>query len=500
MPALDVALRERYGPRGTASPLGRGAVRVASKVVERTVRGFDEQDQAAFAALSGDANPMHMDAEAARRLTFDRPLVHGVHVVLQALEAWLGTVPAGPRRLLSLVADFRLPVAVGDRVGFRVTPEGGGEGARVDVTDADDRPRMTIRLTAGPGPGAAGPALPATLPATPCREREEAEFPTATGSLALGLDPAALAALAPAVAAALPPAEVAALLATTRLVGMDCPGLHSVFSGLALEFGTTPGSDAVLRWRTERYDPRFRFLEMAVEGAGATGRVRAMVRARPVAQPTLADLRALVPAGAFAGRRALVVGGARGLGETCAKLLAAGGAEVAVTWARGRGDAARVAAEVGGRALPLDVTAPAPDWTAPLAGWAPTDLCYFATPRIRPTANRRFSAAAHAELTRVYVDGFLGVMDGLDRTALARVFYPSSVYVTEASPRFAEYVAAKAAGEAVCAALAGLSPGIRFAVPRLPRLASDQTSEGEPAAAPVLAALLLADAASRAAE
>ncbi len=470
------------------------------------VRGFDGQDQAAFAALSGDANPMHMDAEAARRLAFDRPLVHGVHVVLQALEAWLAAVPAGPSqngwRLRSLVADFRLPVAVGDRVGFRVTPEAGGEdeGARIDVTDAEGRPRMMIRLTAESGPGPAGPAIPATLPATPCRERDEAEFPAAAGSLALGLDPVALAALVPAVAASLPPAEVAFLLATTRLVGMDCPGLHSVFSGLELKFGDAAGAGPVLDWRTERYDPRFRFLEMAVAGAGASGRVRAMVRARPVAQPTLAELRALVPAGAFAGRRALVVGGARGLGETCAKLLAAGGAEVAVTWARGRADAARVAAEIGGRALQLDVTAPAPDWTLPLAGWAPTDLCYFATPRIRPTANRRFSAAAYGELTRVYVDGFLAVLDGLDRSALGRVFYPSSVYVTEAAPRFAEYVAAKAAGEALCAALAGLSPGLRFSVPRLPRLASDQTSEGEPAAAPVLAALLLADAAPAAAE
>ena len=36
------------------------------------VAGFRRTDQAAFAVLSGDANPLHVDGEAARRLIFDR--------------------------------------------------------------------------------------------------------------------------------------------------------------------------------------------------------------------------------------------------------------------------------------------------------------------------------------------------------------------------------------------------------------------------------------------
>lgn len=471
------------------------------------VRGFDEQDQAAFAILSGDANPMHMDAEAARRLAFDRPLVHGLHGVLRALDHWLQATP-GRHRLRHLAADFRAPVAVGDPVAVRLVPEPAPAGIRIDVTDPAGAVRMTIRLVAdaeGAGVGgAAAPwpgdaALPATLAPVPCRERDEAALAEAAGTLPLALDPGGLEALAPHVAAGLPPVQIAFLLATTRLVGMDCPGLHSVFSGLTIDFDAGAGTDPVLRYRVDRYDPRFRFVEMAVEGAGARGTVRALVRARPVAQPTLAALRPLVPAGAFAGRRVLVVGGSRGLGETCAKLLAAGGAEVAITYARGSADAARVAAEIaaeigaaaGPGLLQLDAAAPASGWTAVLDGWAPTDLCYFASPRIRPTRNRRFSAEIFAGLRAVYVDGFLAVLESLDRTTLAHVLYPSSVYVTEATPRLAEYVAAKAAGEALCAALAGLSPKIRFTVPRLPRLASDQTSADEPDAAPVLLEILL---------
>ena len=51
-------------------------------------RAFDDEDQAAFAVLSGDANPLHVDGKAARRLMFDRALVHGLHAVIWALDCW----------------------------------------------------------------------------------------------------------------------------------------------------------------------------------------------------------------------------------------------------------------------------------------------------------------------------------------------------------------------------------------------------------------------------
>ena len=367
--------------------------------------------------------------------------------------------------------------------------------ARLDLVDAAGRERMTVRVLTAPAAGADSSHLPAAAPPRRLPRARRGGATCGRGRAAARPRQAALAALAPRVAAALPPMQVAVLLAATRLVGMECPGLHSVFSGFALDFDAAAPAAPALSYAVSRYDPRFRFLEMAVEGGGARGAIRALVRARPVAQPSLPELAALVPPGCFAGRRALVVGGSRGLGETCAKLLAAGGAEVALTYARGAADAARVAAEIaaaGGsaRALPLEVGAVPPDWAGGLDGWAPDEIFYFATPRIRPTQDRRFSAEAYAAFHAVYVDGFLKVFSLLNRGQLTGVFYPSSVYVEERPARFSEYVAAKAAGEGVCAALAALNPGIRFTVPRLPRLASDQTSEREPAAAPALLAVL----------
>ena len=63
--------------------------------------------------------------------------------------------------------------------------------------------------------------------------------------------------------------------------------------------------------------------------------------------------------GRFTGRRAVVTGGASGIGETVARRLSAEGATVAI-WDRDAAKAGVVAAEIGGIAVGLDIS----DWPA----------------------------------------------------------------------------------------------------------------------------------------
>ena len=49
-------------------------------------RTFTADDQTRFAQVSGDYNPMHMDALQARRTQAGAPVVHGIHLLLWALK------------------------------------------------------------------------------------------------------------------------------------------------------------------------------------------------------------------------------------------------------------------------------------------------------------------------------------------------------------------------------------------------------------------------------
>jgi acyl dehydratase len=82
----------------------------------------DEQVQA-FAGLSKDTNPLHMDNAVAEDLGFPGRVAHGA-LALSAISRLIGTELPGPGSLwLSQEVQFPNPVFIGNRIAARVTVE-----------------------------------------------------------------------------------------------------------------------------------------------------------------------------------------------------------------------------------------------------------------------------------------------------------------------------------------------------------------------------------------
>lgn len=450
----------------------------------------------AFARLSGDFNPLHVDAVAARRLQFGGTVCHGVHLVLKSLDLMVAAGRVDLARLQGLQVVFQSPALTGQRVDLTFTDQG----ARGRIQGLrEGRVLFSVLLpTADPAPLQPAPAAPAFEPGAAPVDRSfdvalagpaaDRAGPALAGTLPAGMDAALFAELFPALAAAAgAPLLAAELLATTRVVGMECPGLHSVYCELKLARAGSGSNGAGLRWAVDKADARFRKVRIGVHGQAWAGTLDAIFRDAPVLQPSLADLSHRVDAQRFAGQRALVVGGSRGLGEVVAKLLLAGGAEVTLTYASGQAEAAAIQAQAqaAGRichTLPLDVTR-LPD-TAGLASLATgrfTHLYYFATPAIAKGQPQQWSEALFERFQQFYVRGLMQLGLGLVGTQATgagplRVLVPSSVFIDRPVRGFAEYGAAKAAGEAAALHLA-LTGKARVLMPRLPRLRTDQNSD-----------------------
>jgi hypothetical protein len=88
-------------------------------------------------------------------------------------------------------------------------------------------------------------------------------------------------------------AALAELLALTRLVGMRCPGRHSIFNKFDVTLGRS-GVPGRLNFCVARTDKRFLGVDMVVEGARLGGKLRAFFRPPPQAQPGIAEIAAFV--------------------------------------------------------------------------------------------------------------------------------------------------------------------------------------------------------------
>ncbi|WP_419318524.1 MaoC family dehydratase [Caulobacter sp. ErkDOM-E] len=85
------------------------------------VRTVGEADIIAFAAVTGDNNPVHLDAEFAATTSFGERIAHGM-LSAGYISAVIGTTLPGPGAIyLSQSLRFKRPVKIGDEVTARAT-------------------------------------------------------------------------------------------------------------------------------------------------------------------------------------------------------------------------------------------------------------------------------------------------------------------------------------------------------------------------------------------
>jgi NAD(P)-dependent dehydrogenase (short-subunit alcohol dehydrogenase family) len=269
---------------------------------------------------------------------------------------------------------------------------------------------------------------------------------------------------------------------STYLVGMVVPGLHSIYVGFDLRLTAEVTPTNWLQFSVIAADARFRRVQLEVSGGGLSGTLETFSRLPPVPQASINAVAELVTPGEFERSVALVVGGSRGLGELTAKLIAAGGGRVIITYASGKDDADRLAAEIndwGGHCdvLAYDVRQAANRQLEALVD-PPSQLYYFATPTIFRRKSGLCTRERFEEFNDFYVHGFLRLVEaGLRRRPEGiAVFYPSTVYVQERPADMTEYAMSKAAGEILCTDIAKYLPKVRVLSERLPRIATDQTA------------------------
>jgi hypothetical protein len=430
-------------------------------------RTFASDDQTLFARLSGDFNPIHLDPIAARRTQAGVVVVHGIHAILWALDK-LVELGAVPEEIVSLKVQFRNFVPIRKQVELKLLSRD-NDSVRV-VLCLEKLTTVTLVVAFGARKGSTGIEISDTAPGMGVTDKpahfvrfeEMAKLSGWMDTLGTANE---IDRYFPYTASAIGNHRAAAIALLSRLVGMICPGLHSLFGGFTVELVNDLSLEGRIGFQVSLTDERYRMVRMNISGAGISGSLQAFVRWPPIAQAPLQEIMNIVSPSEFAGSTALIIGGSRGLGALTAKILAAGGGKVIVTYATGRADAEALTEEITSQ---KDVCHPfyynAHEEAATQLKRLSADvthLYYFATGNIAGQREGPFVLRLFDEFIQMYVKGFYDCCSYFGEHGLGSLtaFYPSSVFVENNPSDMTEYSMAKMAGEMLCA---NIAPGVAF--------------------------------------
>ncbi len=466
-----------------------------------------------FAAASGDHNPLHVDRDFARRTPFGQCIVHGSLVTI----GMLGVLPADElARVTALRAWFAGPVLPGST--SRVTASRSAKDPGTWEIRLIGRGKALARLVAGPSaeriaPGLAQPAEPAGASGESgtggaAMRTEPAEFAaealetghTVGAEYEVGEDLAALAQQFG--AEALPPALLEGLAWASYVVGMEVPGLHSLFSGLRLAMAeTAPGATRARRYRIELTDQDSRTGQLGVQGVLSDGMGAPLVAAKiesfarePTGTP---DPAALAPAarpraGAAADRgTAVVIGASRGFGAALSLALLARGYRV--EGAHSSAGSADALTKLGGPRLRLHrLDAGDPEQIAGLAATlGEGQIAGLALNAALPPLPMGLGADSAQDLADYVAASVLlaaaplGALLSRVRRDGGWVMFSSSSALAAPPRDWPHYVSAKAALEGLARWVAETSPSLRTVILRPPAMRTEMTNTPSGRIAPV---------------
>ncbi|MBF6327041.1 SDR family NAD(P)-dependent oxidoreductase [Nocardia transvalensis] len=295
-----------------------------------TTRAFrlTDADVTDYALATGDRNPLHVDADFARRSPYGRPIAHGALIVTLALGALFETLD--PRVVRQIRVTFRQPAIPGRRYEVEWSVSEGEARGRVSFGGVE---AVGIRCGLGPElPGSDEQA--ASFPYRRTARRLNPANPPGPEEGAFAVGYRVIADLVERVIGGHVPDHIATVLGwVSYWTGMHTPGRDALLVAATVELERAGHGAIEFRTEAPDIDRRSGLITLrATTTCGATAKVsvESLVR-EAVPGPNLNELAGVLPPSqALADRTIFVVGGSRGLGAAISLGLAAQGARVFV--------------------------------------------------------------------------------------------------------------------------------------------------------------------------
>jgi hypothetical protein len=429
-------------------------------------RVFTQNDQLQFGKFSGDLNPIHIDPALARRTIAGECIVHGINGFMYAINSlvrykgtaiehfnvkFLKFIPLGievycfwddDKNKLSIISEKTLYTSIFVKFG-PISKDG-------DIsTIKSDKPLIT----------------PRNITLKECSEilKEDLIY---RGDIEIGKF------LFPDLFETYGEIFVAEIASTSEIVGMQTPGINSLFLSIKGDFSE---KNLDTYYGVARCDLKFGVMKLLVNGAYLKAEIDVIYRPTSKNLPSIEQIYKKDKGNEFENVNALIIGGSRGVGEITAKIIAGGGGKVTISYNLGRQDAEKLQQEISNFGGDCNIFHLKIEDEFYLPNFNFNQIYYFATPKIISENPSIINTKLRNLYELYYVDGFHKLlMQVLENHMQTSIFYPSSTFINNPSDNYLEYADAKLKGEMLCKEFID-TKYMKIVYPRIPRLATDQT-------------------------
>lgn len=433
---------------------------------------INEQRQLDFAKLSNDFNPIHVDPLYAWRSMFGKQLVHGIHQVLICLEDLAKNINE-KIFIFKISAKFESPAGVNeticiDNINFSETYSEyvikNERGLTLTTIKVNYKKKSFNDVKFKRIDYSMSPLEPTNF------AKENLVEP-------LYYDKTFFKELFTYSSFYVSPVNLAVLLASTRIVGMKYPGLNSIYNAFTFEFNENANLSNSIHYSVSDKHITLNMLNIKLDDTFIHGQIKAFIRPVAPKYKTLKELNGLLPVNSFKNQRALIIGGTRGIGLQCLRLLASAGASTMFTYFKNSNEADKIVEEFANESintnyLQVDVSNLSKESLETIKAFNPTSIYYFATPKILNN-NSNLDENLLQKFISYYVIGLDKILVNLKSEIKPLIFVPSTVYLDEKPTNLSEYIIAKSASEMFLKLLE--KKGYKIYNPRFPKVSTEQT-------------------------
>lgn len=362
---------------------------------------FSYDDQLYFSMLSGDWNSIHIDEEKARRSIFGTQIVHGIHILIWALNNIKLTKK---NYIKSLTVNFNNYVALNEKVYLRIVK-------RSNKLNLIVKNKKNIKVSIVIS---FGKAISYIKQKEKVFEKKEPKLNKNFKNfnkkyLILYSNISLLKKQYFNVFNFFSSFQISIILATSKLVGMYLPGKNSIFSNLQLCFDESESNR--LYYKIKKINQSFSYLKIGLSCGKVQGSIDAFFPPAPPIQLSYKSIKQKIKRNIFRNYKVLIIGASRGLGEVSSKIFAAGGAKLFLTYNQGKSDCINLANEIKAQYFKIDIN----QSTYKNLDFNPTHILYFASPRVLEEKAEKNPSKSDKLYELFYVDAFKKIISSLNR-------------------------------------------------------------------------------------